>query len=168
MKARLLTERIWLRGVDHALPLGGLALIVSGWPASPLELTLGWIALSLAFFAWVAEADGIPVPRPGRAPIQGCGCWETPLAFTVRHRDTVLLFTREDDPEHGGWSDVYAVHQRPKVAGVDPRWELPLVPGNEWSLRGRAPLASLRFEHHERVSYVQRGSLERVLAAAGI
>ena len=116
-----------LRLLDLALPLGGLALIALGWMAWPPALSLGWLALGLAFFAWVAEADGLPLPRPGRAPILGCGCWETPLAFTVRHRGVVLLFTREDDPEHGGWSDVYAVRQRPDVAGADARWEFPVA-----------------------------------------
>ena len=71
-----------LRVVDHALPLGGVALIVLGVTAWPLALPLGWTDLGLAFFAWV--------------------------------------------------------------------------------------VASLRFEHHERVSYVQRRSLERALRAAGI
>ncbi len=131
-------------------------------------MPLGWLALGLAFFAWVAETNGIPLPRPGRSPIVTRGCWETPLAFTVRHRDSMLLFTREDDPDRGGWSDVYSVRQRPKGAGADPRWELPLSPVSDWSLRGRTPVASLRFEHHERVSYVDRGSLERALAVAGI
>ena len=164
----ILSEPFWLRVVDRALPLGGLALIVLGLTAWPLALPLGWAALGLAFFAWVAETHGIPLPRPGRSPIVSQGCWEIPLAFTVRHGDSVLLFSREDDPEHGGWTDVYAVRQRPNFAGADPRWELPLSPESEWSLRGRAPVASLRFEHHERVSYVHRGSLERALASAGI
>ena len=164
----ILSEPSWLRVADHALPLGGLALIVLGAMGWPFAMPLGWMALGLSFFGWVAETNGIPLPRPGRSAIVTQGCWETPLAFTVRRRGTVLLFSREDDLEHGGWSDVYAVRQRPNVAGVDPRWELPLSPDSEWSLRGRAPVASLRFEHHERVSYVQRGSLERALASAGI
>ena len=167
MKRRSLPEGSWLRVVDCALPVGGLALIVLGWSAWP-ALTLGWTALGLAFFAWVAEAEGIPVPRPGRAPILNCGCWETPLAFTVRHRGRLLLFTREEDPEQGGWSAGYAVRQRPCGGRVDPRCELPLALESEWKLRGRAPVASLRFEHHERVCYVQRASLERALASAGI
>jgi hypothetical protein len=37
-----------------------------------------------------------------------------------------------------------------------------------WSLRGRVPVDDLRFEHHERVTYVTRGSLERSLSAAGV
>jgi len=41
---------------------------------------------------------------------------------------------------------------------------LPPATRSEWSLRGRVPAADLRFEHHERVSYVTRGSLERSLS----
>jgi hypothetical protein len=152
---------------DHALALGGLALLVLGAAGLPLAFSLGWAALGIAFFAWVAEADGIALPRPGRAAIRTCGCWETPLAFTVRHRDRVLLFTRDEDLDRRGWSDVYTVRERPNGARFDPCWELPLSPGSEWSLRGRAPVGALRFEHHERVAYVERGSLERVLAGAG-
>jgi len=54
---------LWL--ADHGLAAGGLALLVLGATAWPLGLPLGWAALGLAFFAWVAEADGIPVPRLG-------------------------------------------------------------------------------------------------------
>jgi hypothetical protein len=126
------------------------------------------MALALAFFAWVTEWNGIALPRPGRTPIRSYGCWETPLAFTVRRRDKVLLFIREDDTEKGGWSDTYTVRERQGGQDVDPRWELPLAPGNEWSAPlGRAPVASLRFEHHERVSYIQSDSLERACRSLG-
>jgi hypothetical protein len=99
----------WL--ADHGLAAGGLALLGVGATAWPLALPLGWTALGLAFFAWVAEADGIALPRPGRAAIRTCGCWETPLAFTVRHRGSVLLFVRDEDLDRGGWSDVYTVRE---------------------------------------------------------
>jgi hypothetical protein len=155
---------LWL--ADHGLAAGGLALLVLGATAWPLALPLGWTALGLAFFAWVAETDGIAVPRPGRAVIRTYGCWETPLAFTVRHGDAVLLFTRDEEPDRGAWSDTYTVRQRPDGADVDPRWELPLASASEWSLRGRTLVTNLRFEHHERVSYVTRGSLECSLACA--
>ena len=48
----------------------GWTLLVVGATAWPLGLPLGWTALGLAFFAWVAEADGIALPRPatGRDP----------------------------------------------------------------------------------------------------
>ncbi len=157
---------LWL--ADHGLAAGGLALLVVGATAWPLALLLGWMALVLAFFAWVAEADGIALPRPGRAAIRTCGCGEAPLAFTVRHRGTVLLFVRDEDLDHGGWSDVYTVRERPNGTDFDPCFELPLGPRSEWSLRGRAPVGALRFEHHQRVSYVTRGSLERSLACAAV
>lgn len=155
---------LWL--ADHALALGGLALVALGLAGSPLALSLGWAALGIAFFAFVAQADGLAVPRPGRAAIRTCGCWEIPLAFTVRHGGRVLLFTRDEDVDRGGWSDVYTVRERPAGAGFDPRWELPLGPGNGWSLRGLAPVGALRFERHERVSYVERRSLGRALAGS--
>src|SRR5262245_17212534 len=100
---------LWL--ADRALAYGGSVLVLVGmvgwWPGLPL----GWAALGIAFFVWVAEADGIALPRFGRAPIRPYGCWETPLAFTVRHRGKVLLFTREDDPEHGGWAEAYTIRR---------------------------------------------------------
>ena len=153
---------LWL--ADHGLVGGGLALLVLGATAWRPGLPLGWAALGLAFFAWVAEADGLALPRPGRVAIRTCGCWETPLAFTVRRGDRVLFFVREEDPERGGWSDVYAVRDRPNGTDFEPCFELPLDPRSEWSLRGRTPVTTLRFEHHERVSYVTRESLERSLA----
>ncbi len=156
------TMGLWL--ADHGLAAGGLALLALGATVWPLALPLGCTALGLAFFAWVAEADGIALPRPGRVAIRTYGCWETPLAFAVRRGQAVLLFSRDDEPDRTAWSDMYIVRQRPDAAPVDPRWELPLAPVNDWSLRGRVPAASLRFEHHERVSYVTRGSLERALA----
>lgn len=157
---------LWL--ADHGLAVGGLALLLVGATAWPLALPLGWAALGLAFFAWVAETDGVALPRPGRVAIRTCGCWDTPLAFTVRRGDRVLFFVREDDPERGGWSDAYTVRDRPNGVDFEPCFELPLGPRSEWSLRGRTPVASLRFEHHERVSYVTRESLERSLALAAV
>jgi hypothetical protein len=157
--------RVGLWAADNALVWGGLALVGLGLTAWPLGLQLGWMALALAFFAWVTEWNGIALPRPGRMPIRSYGCWETPLAFTVRHREKVLLFTRDDDTENG-WSEAYTVRERPHGEGADPRWELPLGPEGAWTLRGKTPVGSLRFEHHERVSYVQSDSVERALALA--
>jgi hypothetical protein len=157
---------LWL--ADRALVAGGLALLAVGATASPPALSLGWAALGLAFFAWVAEADGLALPRPGRVAIRTCGCWETPLAFTVRRGDRVLIFVREEDPDRGGWSDTYAVRDRPNGTDIEPCFELPIGPRSEWSLRGRVPVSTLRFEHHERVCYVTRRSLECSLASAGV
>jgi hypothetical protein len=168
MRGRLVRRGMGLWLADHGLAAGGLALLVLGKAAWPLALPLGWTALGLAFFAWVAEADGIALPRPGRVAIRTCGCWDTPLAFTVRRGDRVLFFVREEDPERGGWSDVYTVRDRANGTDFEPCFELPLGPRSEWSLRGRTPVATLRFEHHERVSYVTRASLERSLASTGV
>jgi hypothetical protein len=157
---------LWL--ADHALSASGLVLLVLGATAWPPALPPACAALGLALIVSLAEADGIAVPRPGRAPIRTCGCWEAPLAFTVRRGDRVLFFVREEDPERGGWSDVYTVRDRPNGTDFEPCFELPLGARSEWTLRGRTPVATLRFEHHDRVSYVTRRSLERSLAGAGV
>ena len=80
----------------------------------------------------------------------------------------MLFFVREEDPDRGGWSETYAVRDRPNGTDFEPCFELPIGPSSEWSLRGRVPVATLRFEHHERVSYVTRKSLERSLASASV
>jgi hypothetical protein len=156
----------WL--ADHGLAVGGLALLVLGASAWPLALTFGWVALGVAFFAWVAETEGLAVPRPGRVAIRTLGCWESPLAFIVRRGDRVLFFVREDDPQRGGFSDTYTVHDQPNGTDFAPCFELPMGPTSEWSVRGWVPVADLHFEHRERVSYVTRGSLDRALAHAGL
>jgi hypothetical protein len=132
-------------------------------------MSLGWAALAIAFFAWVAEADGLlALPRLGRVAIRTGGL-DIPLAFSVRRGERVLLFVCEEDPERGVWSDVYTVLDRPKgTDGFEPCYSLPPPSLGGWSLRGRVPVDDLRFEHHERSTYVTRGSLERSLSAAGL
>ena len=159
----MLRSETALRLVDGALPVAGLGLLLIGATGEPLAFPLAWTALGLACIGWVAEADGLALPRPGRVAIRTYGCWETPLAFSACHQGRELLFSREED-EHGAWSGEYAVRERPPVRGTDARFELPVAPTGGWSLRGRAPVAALRFEHHERVSYVTRRSLEQALA----
>ena len=159
----------WL--ADHGLAIGGLALLAVGAATSWWAMSLGWAALAIAFFAWVAETDGLlALPRLGRVAIRTySGFLEPPLVFSVRRGARVLLFVREEDTERAGWSDVYTVRDRPK--GTDyfkPGYALPPATRSGWSLRGRVPVDDLRFEHHERSSYVTRGSLERSLSAAGV
>ena len=159
----------WL--ADHGLAMGGLALLAVGAATSWWAMSLGWAALAIAFFAWVAEAEGFAVPRPGRVAIRRGG-FDIPLAFKVRRGERVLLFVCDEDPERG-WSDVYTVLDQPKGTdgfdGFEPLYSLPpATPPSGWSLRGRVPVDDLRFEHHERVTYVTRGSLERSLSAAGV
>jgi hypothetical protein len=173
---------------DHGLAMGGLALLAVGAATSWWAMSLGWAALAIAFFAWVAETEGLALPRPGRVLIRVCGGGESPIAFTVRRSDRVLFFIRQDDLDGQGWSDTYTVLDRSNGPGFQPCFELPvqvfgffervdgpskfrfeyITQGGEWSLRGRVPAADLRFEHHERVSYVTRGTLERALSAAGV
>jgi hypothetical protein len=157
----------WL--ADHGLAIGGLALLAVGAATSWWAMSLGSAALAITFFAWVAEADGFAVPRLGRVVIRGGGL-DIPLAFSVQRAQRVLFFFCEWDSERGVWSDVYTVCDRPKgTDGFEPCSALPpaTLPSG-WSLRGRVPVDDLRFEHHERVTYVTRGSLERSLSAAGM
>ena len=155
--------RAGYRILDAGLPVAGLALLVAGVTVAPAALTLAWLALGLSLFRWVAEADGLPWLRPGRAPIQPVGCWSVPLAFTVRHRGETLLFARAEDSGEGGWSNAYTVYEGPR--GAQATWEWP-VTGGGWARRGRAPVEELRFERHERVCYVDRRSLARAVAQA--
>jgi hypothetical protein len=160
----------WL--ADHGLVMGGLSLLAVGAATSWWAMSLGSAALAVAFFAWVAEAEGFAVPRPGRVAIRRGG-FDTPLAFKVRRGERVLLFVCEWDPERGVWSDVYTVLDQPNSTrgsdGFEPLYCLPpATPPSGWSLRGRVPVDDLRFEHHERGVYVTRGSLERSPSAAGM
>ena len=101
----------WL--ADHGLAMGGLALLAVGAATSWWAMSLGWAALAIAFFAWVAEADGLAVPRPGRVAIRTGGCGERPLAFTVRRGDRCSSSSGRRTPGRG-WSSVYTVHDQPK------------------------------------------------------
>jgi len=147
----------WL--VDHGLPAAGFVLLVAGSTVAPAALTGAWLALGLSLGRWLAEADGLSWPlRLGRRAVQTIGCWDAPLAFTARYRGEVFLFARDEDAERGGWSDAYTVYSGAATAG--------LVPAAAWTRRGTAPVAGLVFERHERVCYVDRGSLKRALARA--
>jgi hypothetical protein len=158
----------WL--ADHGLAIGGLVLLAAGAVTSWWAMTLGWAALAIAFFAWVAEADGLlALPRPGRVAIMRYSGLEPPLVFSVRRGELLLLFVREEDPERGGWSDAYTVSDRPKdTEHFKPGYALPPATRHGWSLRGRVPVDDLQFENYERSTYVTRGSLERSLFAAGL
>jgi hypothetical protein len=159
---------LWL--ADHGLPLGGLVLLaVGGAATSWWAMSLGWAAVLIAFFAWVAQADGVALPRLGRVAIQRWSGLEPPLAFAVRRGERVLFFVREEDPERKGWSDIYTVRDRPTgTYGFEPGYTYPHATFVGWSLRGRVPVDDLRFENHERSTYVTRGSLDRSLSAAGV
>jgi hypothetical protein len=147
--------------VDHGLATAGFVLLVAGLTVAPRALTGAWLALGLSLCRWLAEADGVAWPlRLGRRAIETVGCWEAPLAFTIRHRGETLLFARAEDPVSGGWSDAYTVYAGAATGGALP------VSASAWTRRGVAPVASLAFERHERVCYVHCRSLERAVAPA--
>jgi hypothetical protein len=152
-------QGLWV--ADHALLAGGLTLLLAGVTLLPLVLPLAWLALALAFLTWFAEVEGFALPRPGRARIHTYGCWDIPLAFSVRHQGKTLLFTREDVPD--GWAPDYTVRALLSAGHVEPHWELPLPEGVAFPVLGRTPVRGLRFEHHERISYVSRRTLVRAL-----
>ena len=157
----------WL--ADHGLAMGGLALLAVGAATSWWAMSLGWAALAIVFFAWVAEADGFAVPRPGRVAIRRGG-FDIPLAFKVRRGERVLLFVCEEDPERGGWSDVYTVLDQPKGTdgsdGFEPLYSLPprhpqrvVAP---WPCPGRRPaIRAPRAEH------LRHARIARALAVRG-
>ena len=156
----------WL--ADHGLAMGGLALLAVGAATSWWAMSLGWAALAIAFFAWVAEADGLlALPRLGRVAIR-TGGFEPPFAFNVRRGARVLLFVCEEDPERGLVGRVHGARPAEGHRRLRALLQPPPHHRSGWSLRGRVPVDDLRFEHHERSTYVTRGSLERSLSAAGV
>jgi len=159
-------EPPWLWLVDHSPHALGLALVLLGATVAPAALPLGWVALGLALFAWLAEVEGFALPRPGRSPIVGYGCYEIPQAFAVRYRGRYLLLSRDEDPVNGGWSAQYSVRE---LRGVEAaglrgvRCAFPAPQERIGAVLGEVPVAALRFEHRERASYLVTASLARAL-----
>jgi hypothetical protein len=161
-------EHPWLWAIDHSPHVSGFVLLLLGVTVAPAALPLGWVALGVALFAWLAEAEGLPLPRPGRSPIAAYGCFEVPLAFVVRHGGRWLLLSREEDPVDGGWRSEYDVREVPGLdaAGLaGARGAFPAPQERTAPVVARVPAASLRFEHRERASYVVTASLSRALSA---
>ncbi len=162
-------DRRWLWLVDHLPHALGLACLVLGATVAPAVLPLGWVALGLALFTWLAEAEGFALPRPGRRPILGYGCHEVPLAFAVRHGGRCLLFSRDEDPVSGAWAAEYTVRE---LSGFDAaglrgiRGAFPTPAERGGARLAQVPVTALRFEHRERTSYVLSASLARALRAA--
>ncbi len=162
-------DRLWPWLVDHSLQVLGLAFLMLGATIAPALLPLGWLALGLALFAWLAEAEGFALPRPGRRPIVGFGCHEVPLAFAVRHRGRCLLFSRDEDPTSGAWAAEYTVRELTgyEASGLrGARGAFPTAAECGGASLARVPASSLRFEHRERASYVLSASLTRALRAS--
>lgn len=163
-------DRLWPWLVDHSPHALGLAFLLLGATVAPALLPLGWLALGLALFAWLAEAEGYALPRPGRRPIVGFGCHEVPLAFAVRHRGRCLLFSRDEDQASGAWAAEYTVRELSGYEASGLRGARGGFPtAAEWSgtSLARVPASALRFEHREWASYVLSASLTRALRASG-
>jgi len=154
------TVGLWL--ADHALPVAGVALLVAGQAGAGWLTPLGWGALGLAAFAWLAESSGYAIPRPGRAPIVTVGCSDVPVAFGVSRQGRHFLLTRGVDPTAGAWPDEYAVFELPSLGEGQVRTAAFEPPAGAHSFNAKVPVTELRFEHHEH-SYVDSASLGRAL-----
>jgi hypothetical protein len=162
-------DHTWLWAIDHTPHVSGFVLLLLGVTVVPAALPLGWTALGLALFAWLAEVEGFALPRPGRSAIAAYGCFEVPLAFVVRHEGRWLLLSREEDPIDGGWASEYCVREAQglRAAGLGGvRGGFPAPQERTAPVTARVPADALRFEHRERASYVVTASLARALSAA--
>lgn len=132
---------VWLGLQGHsALTLAGLLLVV------------------VAGVIHFAAANGFVVPRPGRVRITAQGCWETPLAFFVRHRGQGVLFYRASDPVTGALRETYCVIALPSECDQDTLKWRGFEPPEDSRLMGVVPARDLRFEHRGG-DYVDAASL---------
>jgi hypothetical protein len=150
----------WL--ADHALTVAGVGLLAVGQVGAGWLVPLGWMALGLSALAWVAESNGYAIPRPGRAPIVGCGCGEVPLAFGVSRGGRHFLFARQAARLSDPWPDEYSVYEMPWISKLQVASGLWYPPAGARRYNAAVPTEDLRFEHHQR-SYVDSASLGRAL-----
>jgi hypothetical protein len=151
---------LWM--TDHTLPIAGVILLAAGQVWGGWLMPLGWTALGLAAFAWLAESSGYSIPRPGRVPIVSVGCGEVPLAFGMSRGGRHFLFTREIARMSDPWPDAYTVYEVPAISWLQAANGLGSPPAGARRFDAVVPTQDLRFEHHER-SYVDGASLGRVL-----
>ena len=130
----------------------------------------GRLALALAgAFVFVvagvlrrAAAQGFAVPCPGRVRIVAQGCWDTPLAFFVRHRDHAFLFYRTKGNDTGLLPDSYCVIALPSECDAETiRWR-GFEPPEDSRFLGIVAVRDLRFEHRGG-DYVDAASLAAAL-----
>ena len=157
----------WL--ADHGLAMGGLALLAVGAATSWWAMSLGWAALAIAFFAWVAEADGLRrAPSGAGGDPDGRRLRHTPRLHRPARGAGALLRPRGGPRARRLVGRVHGARPTEGHRRLRAFYFFPPSTPSGWSLRGRVPVDDLRFEHHERVIYVTRGSLERSLSAAGM
>ena len=127
-------------------------------------LTLAGLLLVIAAgLVRLAAANGFVVPRLGRVRITAQGCWETPLAFFVRHRGHGLLFYRAQDTASRALPERYCVIALPSECDQHTlRWR-GFEPPEDSRLMGVVPVRDLRFEHRGG-DYVDAASLSAAVA----
>jgi len=145
--------------VDHTAAVVGL-LALGFSPGRPAWATVASVALGVALLQWIAETNGVHLPRPGRTRIVTYGCWEQPLVLAIRRRARTLLFFRQFDPA-GNLPDEYQVFALPVMSEAEVRSSWGSQPLPEGHLLGSVPAASLRFDHRNG-SYVLTSSLEAI------
>ena len=87
----------------------GATFVWLGLAGRPVLILAGIVVVGLTGLLHLAAANGFAVPRPGRVRIVVQGCWETPLAFFVRHRGHGFLFYRTFDAATGLFPESYCV-----------------------------------------------------------
>ena len=141
--------------------LGGtfLWLGLQGRPALALA---GAFVVVVVGVLRLAAAQGFAVPRPGRVRIVAQGCWETPLAFFVRHRGHGFLFYRTKGAATGVLPEGYCVIALPSECDAETlRWR-GFEPPEDSRLLGLVSVGDLRFEHRGG-DYVDAASLSTAL-----
>jgi len=131
-------------------------------------LTLAGAVVVAAFgLLHFAAANGFVLPRPGRVRITTQGCWETPLAFFVRHRGQGLLFYRACDRATGALTEDYCVIALPSECDEATLLWRGFEPPEDSRLIGLVPARDLRFEHR-RGDYVDAASLAAAVSRISV
>lgn len=142
--------------------LVGVTFVGLGWVGRPALMLAGFAVVGFTGLLHLAAASGFAVPRPGRVRIVVQGCWETPLAFFVRHRGHGFLFYRTFDAATGLFPESYCVIALPSECDDETlRWR-GFEPPKGSRLLGSVSAADLRFEHRGG-DYVDAASLATAL-----
>ena len=152
----------------RACPSPGSCCSSSGVTVAPAALALAWTALGLALFGWVAEADGLPWRGRGGSRSAATAAGRAPLAFSVRHAGRRAALQPRGGLERRRLVERSTRCASGRGAARRPRCELRRSPAAAGRCAGARRSSELRFEHHERVSYVDRRSRSSGRAGAGL
>ena len=146
--------------------LGGTFLWL-GFSGRPALTLAGSVVVLVTGVLHLAAAQGFAVPRPGRVRIVAQGCWETPLAFFVRHRGHRFLFYPAKGAATGMLPESYCVIALPTECDAETlRWR-GFEPPEDSRFLGVVPMRDLRFEHRGG-HYVDAASLCAALARLSV